>query len=110
MTRWILGHGVLTAGLGWVAAARILRDSSTFFSDLSFGGGFSVLVAYAVIVIGASFVVAEVLATRPLVRNGVQLAPAERLNLSKPSVWVPAAVSVLAAVVVVATFVAPSGR
>lgn len=108
MTRWILGNALLSAGLLWVAASWVLWESS-FFGDLSIGGGFTVVVAYAVIVTGVSFLGAELSATRPLVRNGVQVAPAEPLQLSRPKVWIPAVISAMALVAGIAAFIFSRG-
>ena len=104
MTRWILGNALLAIGLLWVAASQVAFQSS-FFAGTSFGGGFSVIAACVVIVAGVALLAGEIVATRPLVRNGVQLAPAERLVFSRPAVWLPATVSAVCLIACVLAFV-----
>jgi hypothetical protein len=107
VTRWIVGNALLSVGLLWVAASWVVQSS--FFADVSTGGGFSVLIAYVVIVVGVSFLVAEINATRPLVRHGVVVAPPERLRFSRPGIWLPCAVTAASAGGCIAAFVVARG-
>lgn len=102
MGRWIVGNGLITVGLVWVAVNRALVGLFPLsWGGPNIGGGFIVLLAYAAIVAGI-VVILTALSDDRAARQG---APVDRPRLSRTA----GAMSLAAAVAAVAMIVSPPG-